>query len=206
MADKPGREHFDKGSRYRKTNLPVTEEEVKHHLSTPYHGGSQPSLEKAASFTPEQVRTVLANNLFWYRMPVPKTNEEIAERIDLFFDRISQTGEVPLIEKLALALGTSTQMLRLWELEERGDPVRSAMVKKAKAMVKMFEAEMAVNGKIPPVTYIFRGKNYYDMKDQQDVVVSAKNPLDENAQSAEELAEKYKNSIAIEGQVEGKLS
>ena len=34
------------------------------------------------------------------------------------------------------------------------------------------DAELAQEGKIQPVVYMFRAKNYYGMKDQQDVVVT----------------------------------
>ena len=34
------------------------------------------------------------------------------------------------------------------------------------------DAELAQEGKIQPVVYMFRAKNYYGMKDQQDVVLT----------------------------------
>ena len=207
-SGRPLRTEFDEGSPYRRTIVPVTEAEVEDRLAhpKPKKGSAGASVEKNALVSRDEVREILRNNLFWYRLPAPRTDEEIAERLDLFFQRISETGEIPIVEKMALALGTTPQSLCRWEEDVKHRPIRAEMVKNAKNMMRMFESELAISGKIPPVTYIFRGKNYFDMKDQQDVVVSAKNPLDENAQSAEELAEKYKNSIAIEGQVEGKLS
>lgn len=39
-------------------------------------------------------------------------------------------------------------------------------------MIAAFDAELAVRGLINPVVYIFRGKNYYGMRDQQDVSVT----------------------------------
>ena len=38
---------------------------------------------------------------------------------------------------------------------------------------------MVTEGKINPVVYIFRAKNYFGMKDQQDVVIKPENPLGE---------------------------
>lgn len=36
---------------------------------------------------------------------------------------------------------------------------------------------MATEGKINPVTYIFRAKNYFGMRDQQEYVLTPNNPL-----------------------------
>ena len=36
---------------------------------------------------------------------------------------------------------------------------------------------MVTEGKINPVVYFFRAKNYFGMKDQQDVVIRPESPL-----------------------------
>ena len=47
-----------------------------------------------------------------------------------------------------------------------------AFIKKAKNTIATMDAELAQEGKIQPVVYMFRAKNYYGMKDQQEVVVT----------------------------------
>jgi hypothetical protein len=46
------------------------------------------------------------------------------------------------------------------------------VVRRAKDFIAAYDARMVSDGKLNPVTYIFRAKNYYDMKDTQDVVVT----------------------------------
>ena len=49
---------------------------------------------------------------------------------------------------------------------------------------------MVTNGAMNPVVYIFRSKNFYDMRDQTEVVVTPNNPLGDVV-SVEEIEEKY---------------
>lgn len=43
------------------------------------------------------------------------------------------------------------------------------MLKRAKAIISTMDAELAMTGKIQPVVYIFRSKNFYGMRDQVDI-------------------------------------
>jgi hypothetical protein len=49
-------------------------------------------------------------------------------------------------------------------------------------------------GKLNPVTYIFRSKNYYGMKDQQEHVITPNNPLGDAA-SPEEIRRRLNEGI-----------
>lgn len=63
------------------------------------------------------------------------------------------------------------------------------IVKRAKDYVATFDAELAMSGKVQSPIYIFRSKNYYGMKDVQEVQVNA----NQNAQipeNAEEIIDK----------------
>jgi hypothetical protein len=51
------------------------------------------------------------------------------------------------------------------------------LIKKAKELLASFDAKMVQEGKINPVTYIFRAKNYFGLKDQQEYVLTPNNPL-----------------------------
>ena len=52
------------------------------------------------------------------------------------------------------------------------------------------DAELVSRGKIPQVTYIFRAKNFFGMKDQTDLVVAPANPLGDIS-DAETIKDKY---------------
>lgn len=63
------------------------------------------------------------------------------------------------------------------------------IVKKAKDYIAVFDAELVMNGKIPAPVYIFRSKNYYGMKDVQEVKVEA-NPNSQIPENVEEIIDK----------------
>lgn len=138
----------------------------------------------------EEMRAMMKSILRWYGKPLVRTDEECAERLNEFFKVITENGELPTVEKMCLALGADRQTVWNWETGISGTPVRSAMIKQAKSMLAALDAEMVSKGKIPVVSYIFRSKNFYGMRDQTDVVVTPNNPLG-MATSAEDIASKY---------------
>lgn len=99
------------------------------------------------------------------------------------------------MEKLALALGTAPQTLWDWEVRKTKGSERSEMIKAAKIYLSAIDADLALLGLIDKVVYIFRAKNYYGMKDTQDVVIQAKDPLGEGA-SREELERRLMEDTA----------
>ena len=104
----------------------------------------------------------------------PKNDEELCERLNWFFRTCEATNQLPTVEKMCLALSWSRQ--HVFELEAGNRPGFSVdtrdIIKKAKNLIASMDAELAQEGKIQPVVYMFRAKNYYGMKDQQDVVVT----------------------------------
>lgn len=62
-------------------------------------------------------------------------------------------------------------------------------MKKAKDYIATYDAEMVANGKIPAPVYIFRSKNFYGMKDVQEVKVEA-NQNSQIPENAEEIIDK----------------
>jgi len=77
-----------------------------------------------------------------------------------------------------LALGYDRKTLWCWEVGGDGStPVRRNLIKKAKEFLASFDAKLVQEGKVNPVTYIFRAKNYFGLKDQQEYVLTPNNPL-----------------------------
>ena len=81
-----------------------------------------------------------------------------------------------------------------WENGVKCSSERADLIKKGKEIIASFEAELAAKGKVNPVVYIFRAKNYFGMKDQQDVVVAPAQPLGADVPT-EQLAEKYAKAL-----------
>ena len=69
------------------------------------------------------------------------------------------------------------------------ESVRQKVIKKAKETLACFDAGLVAAGKMNPVPYIFRAKNYYGMTDQQQLVIEPKTNISDV--SADEIAAKY---------------
>ena len=156
-------------------------------------GSKSASIEATTTATKEEISENLSHSLYWYHYSPVKTDEECAERLNEYFARVRETGEIPTVEKMCLALGVTRMTVWEWENGGRGaSPERGYMIKKAKEILSSMDAELVQKNKIPQVTYIFRAKNYYGMRDQTDVVVTPNNPVGDAA-SQKELAEKYED-------------
>ena len=109
----------------------------------------------------------------------------------------AEEGIIPKWETIGLALGIGRA--EAWNIAtgRRGTPARQRMMQRAKDILAAIDAELVTTGKVNPVVWIFRAKNFYDMKDTQDVVVTPKQPLGEQ-QTTEELADKYSTLIELD--------
>lgn len=146
------------------------------------------STELANTAERQEMSALLRESLLWYGLPCVRTDEECAERLDQFFEKIISAGITPTYEKLCLCLGTTRDVLAKWERGDLGE-TRSKMLKKAKQILADMDAVLVSQGKIPQVTYIFRSKNFYGMQDKTEMVVTPNNNLD--GQTKEELEAKY---------------
>lgn len=155
------------------------------------------SIESNNTASKTDISEIITNSYKWFNRPVVKDDEECAERLNEFFSECSRTGEIPTVEKMALALGTNRKTLWDWENRQTRGKQRSDIVKKAKEILAAIDAELAAKGKIPQVVYIFRSKNYYDMADKQEITVVPQNPMGDE-QSAEEIQKRIESSIVIE--------
>ena len=153
-------------------------------------GSKSASVEATTTATNEEVKKIMSNVLYWYNRQIVKSDEECAERLNEFFQRMNETGEIPTVEKMCLALGTVRQVVWQWENGQGCSAARADMIKRAKEILAGLDAELVSSGKIPQVTYIFRAKNFFGMRDQTDLVVTPNNPLGDQ-QNAQEIAQKY---------------
>lgn len=149
-------------------------------------GSKSASTELHCKAPPEVLSGIISDIGYWFGSPKVKDDEDCRERIIAFFEHYKQGGGVPTVEKLSLALGTCPQTLWDWEVRRTKGGERSELIKAAKLCISAIDAEMALLGYIDKVVYIFRAKNYYGMKDTQDVVIQAKDPLGDGT-SREEL-------------------
>lgn len=183
----------------RKKGIPVSgknEEEKKVVKPRGRNGTGTASVRKYTKDLPESdISRIIRESFQYFNRKIPANNQEFAERLNGYFKQCSDDGQMPTVEDMSLALGTTRQTLWEWENNRSTNPERSDMVKKAKQIIAGIDAKLASEGKIPQVVYIFRAKNFHGMKDQQDVVVTPNvDPLGDR-RTGEALADKYIDSL-----------
>ena len=72
----------------------------------------------------------------------------------------------------------------------------TVIVKTAKNIIRQYDAAMAANGMIPASVYQFRAKNFYGMKDVQEVTVAPKTDL--TPENASEILEQIPDQLEAE--------
>lgn len=172
--------------------MPTFEEKKKQELEEMKQGKPAKRGSKLASselhckVSPKLLSGIISDTEHWFGSPKVKDDEDCRQRIIAFFEHYKQSGGIPTVEKLSLALGTCPQTLWDWEVRKTKGGERSELIKAAKIRISAIDADLALLGCLDRAVYIFRAKNYYGMKDTQDVVIQAKDPLGEGA-SREEL-------------------
>jgi hypothetical protein len=125
------------------------------------------------------VGKILRQSFEAYKMPKVVSDEELLDRLDKYFKRCAEQDIKPTVEEMCMYLGYVRSTIWDWETGRKGgfSSLTGDIVKKAKEYISLFDARMLIEGKLNPVSYIFRAKNYYGMKDVQDVVVTPSNPF-----------------------------
>ena len=161
-------------------------------------GSKSASLAHNTSAKAGDVRRIGQNLLYWYNKPKAVTDEEIAERLQEYFVRTLENGEMLTVETMSLALGYPRQTLWKWETGAEGStPARRDMIKKAKELLASFDAQLVQENKVNPTTYIFRAKNYFGLKDQQEYVIVPNNPLGDRA-NPEDIQKRLEGGVIDE--------
>lgn len=147
----------------------------------------------------EQIKRQALDAVTYFQgLPMVQTDVDVANRLNMFFDRCHETGEAPTVEKMCLALGTYYVKVNEWEHNRRLRPGMSQatteMIRKAKQMIAAYDAELVMSGQLNATAYFFRSKNYYGMKDQVEQVITSK----EIEQTYEDLEKRYGEIIDVE--------
>lgn len=157
-------------------------------------GSKSASIEATTTAKKEEIAQIVRNSYKWFNKQIVKSDEECADRLNEFFAECGRTGEIPTVEKMCLALGTVRKTLWEWENGNGCSSARSNMIKKAKQILSNIDAELVLGRKIPETTYIFRSKNFYGMKDVQDLVLAPNQPLGDSP-DAKQLENRIEGSV-----------
>ena len=158
--------------------------QVQQEVKKKKRGSKSASIEATTTATKDEIKQIMSNVLYWYNRDIVKSDEECADRLNEFFQRLNETGEVPTVEKMCLALGAVRKTVWEWEQGSLGS-TRGNMIKKAKEILAALDAELVSKGKIPQITYIFRAKNFFGLSDKTEVVLTPNNPLGDDVNPAD---------------------
>jgi len=139
----------------------------------------------------DTIRAVLSETLQWYDrgQDRPTTDEGIYQRSREYLQSCIDKGIRPTVENYCLSLGYARTTVTEWKNGNNCSAARMNIIKNAFDAFAAFDAGMAVSGKLNPILYFFRAKNYYAMRDEQALVIEPRAGVtDENAA---DIAEKY---------------
>lgn len=149
----------------------------------------------------EEVSRIVNESVQYFGRKPVKTNDEIAERLNEYFKQCCDSGQIPTVEDMSLALGINRRTLWGWEKEVVKNPERAFLVHQAKEVLAAIDAKLVSEGKIPQVTYIFRAKNYFEMRDVNETVVTHIDPLGETVDNETLRQKALQNVYGITDQI-----
>lgn len=103
----------------------------------------------------------------------------VQERINWYFTRCMEYDMKPGVVGLANALGVDRKTLWEWKTGGRreGNKPLADTIKKAYVLLEEMWENYMQNGKISPPNGIFLGKNNFDYRDEQQVIITPNNPF-----------------------------
>lgn len=164
-------------------------------------GGEQLKLAQKDKELNAAVSAVLSNYLYLLDKKPIQTPEECAERLNQFFTKCAEKGQLATIESMALELGLTNQQVNNIIVDKSKGEVVSLMLQKAKQIIAAQDAELAMRNRINYILYIFRSKNFYGMVDKREIINNRpENELDKKSKA--ELEDRYSDIIDIDSENE----
>lgn len=138
------------------------------------------------------VSTLLTEVLVEHKQPKVQNDEELAERFNDYFIRCAERGQIPTVEEMCMSTGYATSTIWDWEHGRRQGFSNSTaeIIKKAKDVLKTFDAKLVISGKLNFLAYCFRAKNYYGMVDKTEYVVTPNTQTDSDY-NADDIKKRY---------------
>ena len=140
----------------------------------------------------ELVSKLLYEALDAYHQTKVKSDDELTERLNSYFNKCAETGQIPTVEEMCHYTGYTQATVWDWETGRNHgfSGQTSEIIKKAKEYLKMFDAKLAISGRLNFLTYCFRAKNYYGMIEKQEITITP-NGQNESELPAEDIAKRY---------------
>ena len=121
------------------------------------------------------VRHALAS---WNLPPIDISDPaQVEERIGMYFQYCADNDRRPQIVGLCNWLGVSRNTLNEWMHGTLRSETHHDIIKKAYLLMEEMWTDYMQYGKISPPTAIFLAKNWYHYTDEQQIVVTPNNPM-----------------------------
>lgn len=151
----------------------------------------KPPQSRAGLITTDEDRKfvagLLSETLHAYKQPRVKSDDELQDRLNQYFQHCADTGQIPTVEEMALYIGYCRTAM--WDLEtgrRKGFSDSTAdIIKKAKEFLATFDAKLVVSGKMNFLAYCFRAKNFYGMSDKSEYVITPSNQQESDFDEAD---------------------
>ena len=127
------------------------------------------------------------------------SREEVAERINAYFQLCAENDMKPSVAGFALAFGVTRKQMYQWVnglVKYIPETVRKVIEQAYNVLTAQMEDYMQ-NGKINPVAGIFLMKNNMDYEDRKEITVAPVSPLGDDVPT-EDLRRKYLDAIEAE--------
>lgn len=123
------------------------------------------------------LRHVMAS---WDLPPIDISDpKQVEDRIKWYFNHCAEDDMKPTVNGMCNALGVHRDTVCNWKNGDVRAATHQPIIAEAyKRIEEMWENYM-MNGKINPVAGIFLGKVMFGYRDQQEIVVEAKNPIND---------------------------
>lgn len=133
-----------------------------------------------------------------------QTVDELCDRLNQFFTTCAETQQLATAEKMHLALGVPRRTVQDWRNGSTAGlgPGTKEALQMAYELIAAQDSELALQGKINPVVYIFRAKNYNGMSDKVEIDVANTTDALEVRETADVIEAKYREIPIEEGEFE----
>lgn len=136
---------------------------------------------------PETIQKIVTSLKELHDMGKPATDEDVAKRIDEYFEFCQRSSLRPGIESLCMALHISRTTLFRWNKGQDCSEYRQELIQSAKSFIGAFLEQAMLGGKISPPSGIFLMKNWLSYKDQISIEETMPNSEHKTALCASEL-------------------
>lgn len=117
----------------------------------------------------EKVKVIVSDLISLHSLGPCKSDEEVEQRIDEYFDLCRRTSIRPGVESLSAALHIDRTCLWRWANGSGCSPRRTEAIRGAKSLINSFLEQVSLSGALNPVSSIFLLKNWANYRDTVEI-------------------------------------